>query len=346
MKSDKFKKFDAPIIQGGMGVGISMGRLAGAVAREGGMGVISTALIGFREKIFYENHIEADKIALRKEIRIAKEISQGKGLIAINVMTVTKDFGECVKVAIEEGVDAVISGAGLPLSLPKFAEEAGSKDVLLAPIVSSGKAARLIIKLWMKNYNVNPDFIVVEGRDAGGHLGFKKDAIIDEDYSLEKIVREVISEAEDIPIFVGGSIFDEDDIRKAMSWGAAGVQIGTRFIGTFQCDASKGFKEYILKAKKSDLKIIKSPVGMPGRAIKSKLLEDVETAGRKPPVKCINCITSCKPGTTPYCISQALIAAYYGDEENGLFFSGANVDRINELVDVKDLMEELKKAFD
>ncbi len=348
-KNPKWCNLEYPIIQGGMGVGISMGNLAGAVAAEGGMGIISTALIGFREDGFKTDHIKADQDALRKEIRLAKSIAKGRGMIGINAMTVTKDFRQCVKVAVEEGVDCIISGAGLPLSLPEFVDsDAGNihKNVLLAPIVSSAKAARLMIRSWERNYHRRPDFFVVEGRDAGGHLGFKPEELShDTSYSLEAIVRDVVDVACDIPVFVGGSIFDADDIERALSWGAMGVQIGTRFIATCECDAKEGFKKAILYAGAEDITIIQSPVGLPGRAINSKLLGDVKEKGRKPPKKCINCITTCNPKTTPYCISEALIAAYYGDEENGLFFSGSNVGRINKIVSVKELMAELAVPF-
>ncbi|MDD7347674.1 MAG: nitronate monooxygenase [Clostridiales bacterium] len=341
----KWSRLDYPIIQGGMGVGISMGNLAGAVAAEGGMGVISTALIGFREKNFKEDHIKADENALRKEIRLAKQIAGGHGMIGINAMTVTKDFKQCVQVAVEEGVDCIISGAGLPLSLPEYAGK--DTSVLLAPIVSGAKAARLMMRSWERNHKRLPDFFVVEGRDAGGHLGFKPEEFSDNNYySLEAIVRDVVDVAGDIPVFAAGSIFDTDDIKRAISWGAMGVQIGTRFIATHECDGRDGFKNVLLRAKAEDLRIIRSPVGLPGRAIFSKLLQDVKEECRKPPKECINCITTCNPQTTPYCISEALIAAFYGDEENGLFFSGVNAGKIHKIVSVKELMTELKAAFE
>lgn len=337
-------KLEIPIIQGGMGVGISMGRLAGNVAAFGGMGVISTALIGFREDDFYQNHVEADVRALKKEIRLAKKLSNGRGMIAINAMTVTTDFRECIEAAVEEGIDAIISGAGLPLSLPEITK---GKNVLIAPIVSSAKAACLIVKSWCRNYDRKPDFIVVEGAGAGGHLGFKKDELLEQsNMPLEEIVREVVESCRGIPVFAAGGIFDANDIKKAISWGAKGVQIGTRFIATDECDASRGFKQVILNAKKDDVNIIQSPVGLPGRAVNTELLRQIKTDGRKPPSRCINCISTCDPKVTPYCISRALIAAFYGDEKNGLFFSGENCEKITKIVRVKDLMEELSKGFE
>ncbi len=344
LRRDKlFFELKKPIIQGGMGIGISLGNLAGHVALNGGMGTISTAVVGFREKDFYTNSHEANMRALKKEIDKAKEISKGEGLIAINAMTVTNNFRESVEVACDNGVDAIISGAGLPLNLPEFVKK---EDVLIAPIVSSGKAAALIMKSWQKNYDREPDFIVVEGSLAGGHLGFKKEELIEgKEKSLEEIVKEVVSVAGEIPVFAAGGIFDEEDIKKALSWGASGVQIGTRFICTDECDAGEGFKEIILNADEKDVQLTVSPVGLPGRALKSNILEILISGERKPPNHCIGCIRTCDPKTTPYCISEALIKACDGDVENGLFFAGSNCYRIKEMTSVKELMDELSKGF-
>ena len=316
-----YKKWQVPIIQGGMGVGISMGSLAGAVAREGGMGVISTAVIGFREEAAWTHPVEAGIRALKEEIRKAREISEGKGAIAINAMVVTTEYKELVNAAIEAGVDAVISGAGLPLELPEIA---GDRDVMLAPVVSSGRAARLIGRAW-KRHGRKPDFIVVEGSDAGGHLGFSKDD------SLEDIVKDVAALDPEIPVFAAGSVFDAEDIRRMRAAGAEGVQIATRFIATEECDASPEFKKAILDAQEKDLRIIQSPVGLPGRAVNSPLLQRVDREGRIAPKRCRNCIQSCDPATTKYCISQALIQA--------------NVGRIHGMTTVKELMDELKQGF-
>lgn len=337
-----YKKWPVPIIQGGMGVGISMGSLAGAVAREGGMGVISTAVIGFREEDAWTHPVEAGIRGLKKEIAKAKEISGGNGAIAINAMVVTRDYREMVNAAIEAGVDAIISGAGLPLELPEIA---GERDVMLAPVVSSGRAAKLIERAW-KRHGRKPDFVVVEGRDAGGHLGFSREELLEGTAkSLEEIVRDVVSVDPEIPVFAAGSVFDAADIRKMRKAGATGVQIATRFIATDECDASQEFKDVILNASESDIRIIESPVGLPGRAIDSPLLQRVERRGRMAPEKCRGCIRTCDPKTTKYCISQALIEAFWGNWEDGLFFTGANVGRINEMTTVQKLMEELKEGF-
>lgn len=337
-------KLSVPVIQGGMGVGVSMGSLAGAVAAEGGMGVISTANIGFREENFWNEPRETDKVALAKEIKKAQEIAGGKGLIAINAMVATTNFQEMIEVACDCGIDAVIAGAGLPLELPAFTE---GRDVLIAPIVSSGRAAQMIMKVWMKRHNRKPDFIVVEGSMAGGHLGFDQEQVSNGTTdSIYKITEDVVSIAGEIPVFAAGGIFDASDIKKCLEIGAKGVQIATRFIATKECDASQGFKNIIIGAKSEDVMILKSPVGMPGRGLKSPLMEKVAAGEKTPADVCIGCIHTCRPMTTPYCINEALINAFNGVWDKGLFFCGGNVGRINEMTTVHDLMEELKKGWE
>ena len=337
-----YSKWQIPIIQGGMGVGISMGGLAGAVAREGGMGVISTALIGFREQDVAKAPLEAAKRALRKEIEKAKSYAQGRGKIAINAMVVTNDYKEMIKEALSCGIDAIISGAGMPLELPKLV---GNHSVMIAPIVSGKRAAELIIKAWSR-YSRKPDFIVAEGKDAGGHLGFRGEELLDGTApNLEETVKDVVEAADGIPVFAAGSVFDAEDIKAVMKAGASGVQIATRFIATKECDATDEFKKVILQAKAEDIQIIQSPVGLPGRAVKTPLISKLNGEMRK--IKhCLNCISTCNPASTPYCISRALIEGYYGNWEEGLFFAGANVGRVNEMTTVPELMGELKKAFE
>lgn len=336
-------KLTVPVIQGGMGVGISLGGLAGAVAREGGMGVISTANIGFREADFWQNPQEADRRALRKEIEKARELSEGNGLIAINAMVATTNFEDMVRLACECGIDAVIAGAGLPLALP---EVVAGFDVLIAPIVSSGRAAKTLRRMWEKRHDRKADFIVVEGSQAGGHLGFSQDEVEkNEAAPLLDILKDVIAEADGIPVFAAGSVFDSTDIRACLDAGAKGVQIATRFIACEECDASPGFKDVILSACAEDVMILKSPVGMPGRGIKTPLMEKVAAGQRFAPETCIGCIHTCNPAETPYCINQALIEGYKGNYEEGLFFCGGNVGRINEMTTVKALMEELSSEW-
>lgn len=333
------KGISVPIIQGGMGVGISLGGLAGAVAAEGGMGVISSVNIGYREKDILSNPTEANRRALLKEVKKAREISQGKGMIGVNIMTAIQDYKEHIQTAVEAKVDAIIMGAGLPLDLPKLV---GDADIAIAPIVSGKRALSLIMRAWNRKFHRKPDFIVVEGRDAGGHLGFSEEEMTDPGRTTTAIVKEVVdflkTAGESIPIFAAGSAFDGFDLKKYMDFGANGVQIGTRFIATEECDAGIGFKEVILKATQKDLVVIKSPVGMLARAINTPLVQNVKTFGRIPPKRCMKCLSVCDPKTTPYCISRALSKAVIGDVDEGLFFSGSNVERIDKMTTVKEII--------
>lgn len=333
-----------PIVQGGMGVGVSRSRLAAAVAREGGIGIISTAQIGYDEPGFDKNQIETNLEAIKKHVALAKESAEG-GIVGVNIMVATKQYDRYIKSACEAGADVIISGAGLPITLPELIS---GYSVKIAPIVSSEKATTVILKMWDKKYNRTADFIVIEGPRAGGHLGFSKDQLdhIDElDYNTEiiKIInaKKIFEEKyqKSIPVIVAGGIFDQADIKEALALGADGVQIATRFVVTKECDASEQYKEAYIKAKKEDIKIVISPVGMPGRAIMNPFLEKVsEPVAIK---KCFNCLEHCNPKSTPYCISRALINAVNGNIDQGLIFCGDNVDRLNEMTTVKAIMEEL-----
>lgn len=334
-----------PLIQGGMGVGVSLSSLAGHVAKCGAMGVISTAQIGFKKALFQKNVREANKEAIDEEIKKAKEISDGRGMVAVNVMVALSDYEEHVRQAVKSGVDAVISGAGLPLKLPEYV----NKDTAIAPIVSSGKAARLILNKWKRNYERTADFIVIEGSKAGGHLGFKKDDLLNHTCaSLKEILRdvkEVIKVFEEqfkhpIPVFVAGGIYTNEDIKEMLDAGADGVQMGTRFIGTYECDASLEYKNYFINAKKEDIQIVQSPVGMPGRAFKTPFMNDTH-----PIKRCFKCISSCHITNVPYCITQALIDAVEGRCDEGLVFTGSNGYRIDHLVHVDELIDELMEGI-
>lgn len=328
-----------PVIQGGMGIGISMGNLAGHVAREGGMGVIAAAGIGFREPDFYKNPTEAGKRALKKEIEKARKIAGGNGLIAVNIMTAASDYEPMARAAAEYGADAIISGAGLPLSLPEYVPEGAA---MIAPVVSSGRAAKIIMKDWQRHHNRRPDFLVVEGCKAGGHLGFKPEELLNHTAkSLEENVSDVLKVAEGIPVFAAGGVFNREDVKRMLSLGASGVQVGTRFALSEEGDATQEFKDILLNAEDEDVRIITSPVGMPGRAVVTPLIEKVESGTRVPPKHCVNCIRVCNPGTTKYCISHALIQAFYGNYEDGLFFTGSNVGRITQMQTVAEIMQDL-----
>jgi nitronate monooxygenase len=339
-----------PIIQGGMGIGVSLSRLASAVANEGGIGVISAAAIGMMEPDFSTNYLEANIRALKQEIRKARELT--KGILGVNIMVAMSNFADMAIAAIEEGIDIIFSGAGLPLNLPAFLKE--SRHTKLVPIVSSARAAGLIAKRWVEKYNYTPDAIVVEGPMAGGHLGFKSEHITDPDYKLEKLVTEVINEvkyiedktARSIPVIAAGGIYTGEDIYKFIQLGASGVQMATRFVTTEECDASIEFKNVYIECKKEDIGIIKSPVGMPGRAIINEFINDVNS-GNKKPYKCpYHCIITCNYESSPYCIAFSLINAKKGRMKHGFAFAGENAYRAEKIVSVKELVNSLIEEYD
>lgn len=339
-----------PIVQGGMSVGISLSGLASAVANEGGIGVIGAAGIGMLEPDFSTNFKEANKRALRKEIRKARKMT--KGIIGVNLMVALSDFDELLLVAIEEGVDLVFLGAGLPLKVPFDGLKKASTKVV--PIVSSARAASIIFRYWTKRYNHVPDAVVVEGPLAGGHLGFKKEQINDPNYSLEKIVKEVISVIKvfeeqfnkKIPVIAAGGIYSGTDIYRFIRMGASGVQMATRFVATHECDADIKFKEAYINCRKEDLIIIDSPVGLPGRAIRNKFLDEVSSGMRKP-FKCPwKCLKTCDFRKTPYCIALALTNAKRGNLDEGFAFAGANAYKVDKIVSVNELIETLLMEYE
>lgn len=336
---------DIPIIQGGMGVGISRSKLASAVANEGGIGVISGVQIGFNEPDFETNNLAANIRGLQKEIRKARELSP-KGIIGVNILTAMNSYKELVLTAVKEKIDLIICGAGLPIDLPELVKNSASKII---PIVSSGKAASVITKMWDKKYQYLPDALIVEGPDAGGHLGFSLDQLnLNPLPNLVDIIKDVLAAIKPfeekynkkIPVIAAGGIFDGKDIAKFIKLGASGVQMGTRFVATHECDAHENYKEAYLKASKGDIQIVKSPVGMPGRAIRNEFIKALEETNQKV-AKCYNCLKPCNPATTPYCISKALIQAVKGDVKNGLIFTGSNAYKLNKIISVKQLINEL-----
>ena len=338
-----------PIIQGGMGVGISLSGLAAAVANEGGVGVISSAGLGLLYKNSSENLFEASIYGLKEEIRKARE--KTKGVIGVNVMVAMTNFVDMIKTSISEKVDIIIAGAGLPLDLPSFLK----KDSItkLIPIVSSARATRIICEKWKANYDYLPDAVIVEGPKAGGHLGFKEEQIGDNNYALEKLVPEIVNELKtfeekynkSIPLIAAGGIYTGEDINNIMKLGASGVQMGTRFVTTDECDASQGFKQAYIDASEKDIEIIKSPVGMPGRAIFSNFIQKVKD-GKKQPQKCsFKCIKTCDITKSPYCIIIALINALKGNFDNGFAFAGSNAFRATKISSVKEIFQSLIKEY-
>ncbi|KNF07860.1 putative enoyl-[acyl-carrier-protein] reductase II [Gottschalkia purinilytica] len=334
-----------PIVQGAMGIGVSLSKLASSVANEGGIGVISGVQIGYEESDFETNSYAANIRALRAHIRKARELSPN-GILGVNLMVAIKNYKDMVKTAIEEKIDLIVSGAGLPMDLPEMIKETKTK---LAPIVSSGKAAALISKMWDRKFDYIPDMVIVEGPEAGGHLGFSKEEINGKSATkLEKIVKDVIVALKPyeekynkpIPVIAAGGIYDGFDIAKYIKLGASGVQMATRFVATEECDAHINFKQAYVKASASEVGLVKSPVGMPGRAIYNNLTQKLEK-GNIAVKKCYDCLRPCDPKNTPYCISKALIDSVKGDVEEGLVFAGSNAHRIDKIVSVKELMASL-----
>lgn len=338
-----------PVIQGGMGVGISLSKLASAVATEGGIGVIAAAMAGIGEPDISQNSTEANVRAIKREIKKAREWT--KGILGVNIMVALTNFSDMVKASLEERIDVIFSGAGLPLDLPGYLKE--GLNTKLVPIVSSGRAAKIICQKWLSRFDYLPDAFVVEGPMAGGHLGFKAEQLDDPKFSLEKLVADVLEAVKpftraglpSIPVIAAGGVFTGSDIKKYLKLGASGVQMGTRFVATHECDADDAFKQMYINAKEEDIVVIKSPLGLPGRAVRNQFLSDVESGERKP-VRCpFHCIRTCEMKKSPYCIAMALDCARKGKLKNGFAFAGKNAYRVKNIISVRELINTLKQEF-
>lgn len=333
-----------PLVQGGMGVGISLSGLAGAVAAAGGIGVISTAQIGYREPDFDENPIEVNLRAIGKEIARARELAKG-GVLGVNIMVATRRYEDYVKAAVAAGIDLVVSGAGLPIKLPELV--AGTKTKI-APIVSSVKSANVILKMWDRKYHTTADMVVIEGPKAGGHLGFHREEveqITEEGYQQEiQGIRKVVADygekyQKKVPVVFGGGICERQQVEKYLSMGLDGVQVASRFVTTYECDADERYKQAYINAKAEDIVLVNSPVGMPGRAIRNSFYQG-STQGKYRPKRCRQCIQTCNPKETPYCITDALINAAKGNIEDALLFCGANAYKAEKIEHVTDIFRE------
>ncbi|WP_149724886.1 nitronate monooxygenase [Campylobacter concisus] len=357
LKPLKIGKYEIkyPIFQGGMGLGISWDKLAGNVSLEGGLGIISSVGTGYYEnRKFINKELNAKPFGsenfystrgLRAIIENARKIC-GDLPLGVNIMYAANDYARVVKDACEAGINIIVSGAGLPTNLPEFT--LNFKEVALVPIISSAKALKIICKRWLQRYDRLPDAVVLEGPLSGGHQGFTYEQCLDPEFSLFNLIPQVkaeIKEWGDFPLIAAGGIWDKNDIEKAISLGADGVQMGTRFIGTHECDADIGFKEVILAAEEKDIELIKSPVGYPARGIRTNLINLVEKR-MGPKIQCIsNCVSPCQRGKgakeVGYCIADRLFDSFSGKKETGLFFTGANGYKLKELISVKELMHKL-----
>ena len=338
-----------PLIQGGMGIGISGSRLAGAVAKEGCIGMLSGANLGYDEPDFNINTLTANLMSIEKHIDKAREISEGNGILGINIMVAMRHYKEIVETSVKKGIDLIVSGAGLAKNLPEYVKGTKTK---IGPIVSSARAAVLMTKSWIKKYQYVPDLIIVEGPEAGGHLGFSEEEL-NKNIKLEDIVTEVIKEIHNleyegcnsIPIIAAGGIFDGKDMARFLKLGAAGVQMATRFVTTYECDASMEYKKAYIEAKEEDVTIVKSPVGMLGRALNNDFVKNTKDKLTKI-LDCRSCIVTCNPSETPYCITKALINAVKGKLDEALIFCGSNVHRLKSIVSVKELINEIQMELE
>jgi NAD(P)H-dependent flavin oxidoreductase YrpB (nitropropane dioxygenase family) len=339
-----------PIIQGGMGIGVSLSKLASAVANEGGIGVLSAAQIGYREKDFKTDNNGANLRALISEIKETRRLSP-TGVIGVNFLASTRNYAEMVKAAVNEKIDVIISGAGIPKNLPELVEGSETK---IAPIVSSRKAAVTILKLWKRKYDRLADMIIVEGPDAGGHLGFKKSDLLEGNIPpFKDIVKEIVEGVKEfeekynqkIPVIAAGGIFSGKDIREFLDLGATGVQMATRFVATDECDAHENFQQAYVDCGKDDIEIIDSPVGLPGRALNNKFVERLKAKSLE--IKsCYRCLRGCDPKTAPFCITEALVKSVTGDVENGLVFVGSNGYRLKEIKPIKEVFKDIIREYE
>lgn len=336
-------------------MGVSLSRLAGAVAKAGGVGIISTAQIGFNEPDFAKNSKAANLRAMKEELQKARKLACDAagvcaGLLGFNIMVATHDYADYVRTAAEAGADVIISGAGLPVDMPAYVEGTNTK---IAPIVSSEKAARIILKRWDKHFQRTADFLVVEGAHAGGHLGFSREQLAhlyepDYDRQYDQEIQKIITCTKEyadkyhtsIPVIVAGGIMNAEQTSHMLSLGADGIQVATPFVATEECDAAPKFKEAYVNARPEDIEIVISPVGMPARAIHNLFLEKIKS-GKESITKCYHCLEKCNPKEAPYCITQALIRAVRGNVEDGLIFCGDNAAYLDHISTVPEVIASL-----
>ncbi len=342
-----------PIIQGGMGVCVSLSGLASAVANEGGIGVISGVGIGMTEPDYRKNLREANKRALKEEIRKAR--LKTNGILGVNLMLAASDFEDLLEVAIKGGINAVFIGAGLPIKKPSNIKNSLLEltNTKFIPKVSSARAAKLIFRYWSEKYNRTPDAIVVEGPLSGGHQGFSKDELNNPEISLSTIIRNTVNEIDffeqkygiEIPVIAAGGIYTGKNIFNILSAGAKGVKMGTRFVTTNECDASIEYKKNYLSCVANDLTIIDSPVGLPGRVITNNFVQEIQ-AGKQKPINCPwKCLRTCDYRKVQFCIAEALFNAATGNFKNGFSFAGTQAYLAEKIISVKETFSQLKNEY-
>jgi NAD(P)H-dependent flavin oxidoreductase YrpB (nitropropane dioxygenase family) len=334
-----------PIIQGGMGVRVSKSNLASAVANEGCAGMIASVCLGRFEDSTGGDFVELNNSALREEIRKARQATNG--VIGVNVMVALTNYKPLVKVCVEENVDIIMSGAGLPLKLPAYTVGTGIK---LIPIVSSMRALKIIYKKWMKDFNRCPDAVVVEGVKAGGHLGYSFEQIEQNSPTLDETLADVMQFTRQlptqIPVIAAGGIFSGQEMAHYLKLGASGVQMSTRFVCTDECDVDIRFKHTYLNSRPEDITLIESPVGLPGKVINNSFVEKINK-GHTKQFKCkYKCLKTCDLSTAKYCIAEVLVRASEGKMEEAFAFAGSNAWRCNEIVPVKQLIQNIMQEYE
>lgn len=332
-----------PVIQAGMGVRIGMAELSSAVVNCGGYGTIASVGIGDIERGKFRFVDECNEnFAL--ELKKARELCGGKKPLGVNVMVALSNYEEIVRTAVAGGVDFIISGAGLPLPLPEYV---GDADVALIPVISSGRAFEVVVKTWLRKYNRKPDAVIVEGPKCGGHLGFTMDMIEHpETCSMEILLKEVQDvivryNLQGLPIIAAEEVACRADIERFLKMGYNGVQIGTYFITTEEAGIDARSKQFFIDAKSEDVVVIKSPVGLPVRVLKSPLVQRVLTGGREKFTCPYRCLRSCNPAKSLFCIAKALLATWRGDTENGLYMVGCNIESVKKIYPVKEFFDSL-----
>ena len=324
---------------------VSKANLAAAVANEGCAGVIATVGLGNFEHAPGSEFVELNRVALQDEIRKTRQMTNG--IIGANVMVALSNYESLVKTCVEEKVDIIISGAGLPLQLPAYTAET---DIKLVPMVSSARSLKLICRKWMKDFNRCPDAVVIEGGKAGGHLGYTLEQLEKNNPTLDEILADVLQLMQQLPtpfpVIVAGGIFTGEEMAHYLKLGASGVQMATRFVCTEECDVDMKFKQAYLDAGPEDTTLIKSPVGMPGRVINNAFVKKIN-AGQTIPFKCkYRCLKSCNPAVAPYCIAEVLAKAAEGKLDEAFAFAGSNAWRCNEIVSVKSLIQKIMQEYE
>ena len=338
-----------PVIQAGMGVQVAKSELAGAVARAGGIGCISSVGLGTLEASL-NDYLADSRKNLTKEIRNARRLADG-GVIGVNIMVALANYKDMVEVCVKEKVDVIVSGAGLPINLPELTKGSGIK---LIPVVSSGRAMKVILKSWHRRYQVMPDAVVVEGPLCGGHMAFTKEQVLHPEQApiqnILKDVRDVLAPYEkeynkSIPLIGAENVVTPEDVIQKLKMGFDGVHIGTRFICTEEAGIDRKSKEVYVNAKAEDIVVLHSPLGLPVKVLRTPLVEKLLN-GEKIPFGCpFKCLRACEASEAKFCIADALVKTMLGEVEGGLFMVGSGVGRINNIIPVKTFFEQLEKLL-